>query len=169
MGFHIFPLLGKLLGVKTNVDSNKLSLGLVCAQNGRMFYEHMPSHWYCSMIFVICDKALVKVSVIFSNLFLMDVTVDNPSHLLKLWRIHKILKNIKFGKCPHTCWFMSRKPMFFIHCNWRMGCCHASSTYKISFSLTSFIPFSWLIKSIEMKCHCHFNFNFANMNITKFM
>ncbi len=62
MGFHIFPLFGKLLGIKTNVDSIKLSLALVCAQNGKMFCEHVPSHCYCSMIFVICDKALVKVS-----------------------------------------------------------------------------------------------------------
>lgn len=84
MGSHIFPLFGKLLGIKTNVDSSKLFLGLICAQNGKMFCQHMPSHCYCSMIFVICDKALVKVSVILSSLFLMDVMVDNTSHLLRL-------------------------------------------------------------------------------------
>ncbi len=81
MGSHIFPLFGKLLGIKTNVDSIKLSLGLVCAQNGNMFCEHMPSHCYCSMIFVICDKVLVKATVILSSLFLMDVMVDNTSHV----------------------------------------------------------------------------------------
>ncbi len=89
MGSHIFPLFGKLLGIKTNVDCNKLSLGLVCVQNGKMFYEHMPSHCYCSMMFVIYDKAFVKVIVMLSNLFLMDFTVDNTSHLLRLWRIHR--------------------------------------------------------------------------------
>lgn len=84
MGFHIFMFFEKLLGIKTNVDSSKLSLGLACTQNGKMFYKHMLSHCYCSMIFVICDKALVKVNVILSSLFLMDVTIDNTSHLLRL-------------------------------------------------------------------------------------
>jgi hypothetical protein len=31
----------------------------------------------------------VKVIVMLSNLFLMDFTVDNTSHLLRLWRIHR--------------------------------------------------------------------------------
>jgi len=72
MGYQFFLFIRRLLGIKMNVSSCKLFLGLVHAQNGGMFCEHMPSHGYCFMIFIICDKVLVKVGVTFSS-FLFNI------------------------------------------------------------------------------------------------
>ncbi len=81
MGYQFFLLIRRLLGIKMNVGSCKLFLGLVHAQNGGMFCEHMPSHGYCFMIFIICDEVLVKVGITFSN-FLFNIMANNTSHLL---------------------------------------------------------------------------------------